>query len=86
MDINNDYVRLLSNIENIHTTELGKIRINNNLQMNNDNIVDYLRNKIQNENCLVYKKGKNYYCEIQNIIITVNSYNYCIITAHILKK
>ncbi|WP_288834306.1 DUF3781 domain-containing protein, partial [uncultured Catenibacterium sp.] len=27
--------------------------------------------------------GKNWYCEIENIIITINSYSYTIITAHI---
>ena len=31
-----------------------------------------------------YKKGKNYYAEIDNIRITINSNNYCVITAHIM--
>lgn len=76
---------LLSNIDKIHTTKLGVLRIKKNLQINND-VVEYLKNKIQDKNCIISKKGKNYYCEIDNIIITINSYNYCIITAHIVKK
>ena len=76
---------LVYNINKIHTTKLGIERIKNNLQIDND-VVDYLKNKIQDKNCIIYKKGKNYYCEIDDIIITINSYNYCMITAHIIKK
>ena len=80
-----DENRLLPNIDKIHTTKLGKERIKNNLNLNN-NVVEYLKSKIQKENCIIYKKGKNYYCEVDNIIITINSNNYCIITAHIINK
>ncbi len=31
------------------------------------------------------KQGKNWYCEVENIKITINSYSYTIITAHIVK-
>ena len=37
------------------------------------------------KNCNIYKHGKNWYCEIDNIKITINSYSYTIITAHKLK-
>ena len=76
---------LYSNINKIHTTKLGNIRIKKNLQINN-NVIDYLKKLILNKKCLIYKKGKNYYCEINNTIITINSFNYCIITAHIINK
>ena len=72
---------LLLNIDKIHTTEMGMIRIKNNLKIKG-NVVNYCKNKILNNNCNIYKKGKNYYCEIDNIIITINSYTYTIITAH----
>ena len=36
-------------------------------------------------NCNIYKQGKNWYCEVENIKITINSYSYTIITAHIVK-
>lgn len=34
----------------------------------------------------IYKQGKNWYCEIDDIKITINSYRYTIITAHKLKN
>lgn len=77
---------LLSNIDKIHTTELGKKRIAKNIDINNEDPIKYLKNKIQNKNCIIYKKGKNYYCEVENIRITINSYNYCIITTHKINR
>ena len=75
---------LIMSINKLHTTNLGEKRIEKNLNINCD-VVKYLKNKILDNNSIVYKKGKNYYCEIDNIRITINSYNYCIITAHIMK-
>ena len=77
---------LLSNIDKIHTTKLGITRINNNIKIDTDNIVNYCKILLLNNKCNIYKKGKNYYCEIGNIIITINSYSYTIITAHKKKK
>ena len=77
---------LISNIDRIHTTELGIERIKNNLKLDKIDVVNYLKDKIIDKECVVYKKGKNYYCEIDNIRITINSYNYCIITAHVIKN
>ncbi|MBR2679141.1 MAG: DUF3781 domain-containing protein [Bacilli bacterium] len=77
---------LLNNIDKIHTTELGIKRLRNNLEINNEDIINYLKKKIINDNSKISKKGKNYYCEIDNIIITINSYNYCIITAHMINN
>ena len=79
-------MELLKNIDKIHTTEMGIIRIKKNLKLDINNIDNYLKNKILDKNCIIYKKGKNYYCEIDNIIITINSYSYTIITAHISKN
>ena len=44
-----------------------------------------LENKVLDKNCNIYKQGKNWYCEVENIKITINSYSYTIITAHIVK-
>lgn len=76
---------LLSNIDNIHTTEMGIERIRKNLKLDNENVVEYCKNKILNQNCMIYKQGKNWYCEIDNMKITINSYSYTIITAHMIK-
>ena len=73
---------LLLNINKIHTTALGKIRIEKNLGLKNQDVINYCREKIINKKTKIYLKGKNWYCEIDNIIITINSYSYTIITAH----
>ena len=75
---------LLSNIDKVHTTELGVLRIKKNLKLDTDDVVGYLKNKILLKNCNIYKQGKNWYCEIDNIRITINSYSYTIITAHFI--
>ena len=76
---------VISNIDLIHTTILGINRIKKNLKIDCD-VVMFLKEKIVNPKSIIYKKGKNYYCEIDDIIITINSYSYCIITAHLLKQ
>ena len=75
---------LLNNIDKLHTTKMGIKRIKTNLNLNNDNVVDYCKSKILNKNCNIYKKGKNYYCEIDNTKLTINSHSYTIITAHLI--
>ncbi|MDO4945489.1 MAG: DUF3781 domain-containing protein [Ruminococcus sp.] len=81
----NDKQILLNNLDKIHTTEMGAERIKKNLILRTDDVVEYCKNKISDEKCNTYKTGKNYYCEIDNIKITINSYSYTIITAHIIK-
>lgn len=73
---------LLSNIHKIHTTKMGIDRIRKNLQLNTQDVVSYCKDKILDKNCYIYKQGKNWYCEIDHIKITINSYSYTIITAH----
>ena len=74
---------LLANIDQVHTTKMGIDRIKRNLKLNTNDIVEYCKNKILNKDCNIYKKGKNWYCEIDHIKITINSYSYTIITAPI---
>lgn len=76
---------LLDNIDKIHTTEMGIDRIKRNLKVDTDDVVEYCKNRILDKSCNIYQQGKNWYCEIDNIKITVNSYSYTIITAHIMK-
>ena len=76
---------LLSNIDRIHTTKMGIDRIKKNLKLDTNDVVLYCKNKILDKNCNIYKQGKNWYCEIDNIKITINSYSYTIITAHTIR-
>lgn len=73
---------LLNYIDKIHTTEMGIDRIKKNLKLDIDDVVLYCKNKILDKRCNIYKKGKNWYCQIDDIKITINSYSYTIITAH----
>ena len=77
---------LLDNIDKIHTTEMGSDRIKRNLKIDTADVVEYCKNKVLDKNCNIYKQGKNWYCEVENIKITINSYSYTIITAHKLKR
>ena len=60
-------------------------RIKRNLKIDTDDVVEYCKNKMLDKKCNIYKQGKNWYCEVENIKITINSYSYTIITAHIVK-
>ena len=75
---------LLSNIDKVHTTKMGIDRIKKNLKLDANDVVEYCKNKVIDKNCNIYKQGKNWYCEIDNIKTTINSYSYTIITAHII--
>lgn len=77
---------LLNNINKVHTTEMGIDRIKKNLKLDTNDVVEYCKNKVLDKNCNIYRQGKNWYCEFDNIIITINSYSYTIITAHKLKR
>lgn len=75
---------LLLKIDKVHTTKMGIDRIKRNLKLDTNDVVEYCKNKVIDKNCNIYKQGKNWYCEIDNIKITINSYSYTIITAHII--
>jgi len=82
----NDKMQLLNGLDNLHTTEMSVDRIKKNLQLYTDDITTYCKNLILNENCHVHRKGKNWYCIIGNVQLTINASSYTIITAHILKS
>ncbi len=76
---------LLSDIDKVHTTEMGIDRIKKNLRLDTDDVVEWCKKKVLDKRCDIYKRGKNWYCEIDDIKITINSYSYTIITAHMIK-
>lgn len=75
----------MSNTDKVHTTETGIVGIKKNLKLTTDDVVGYCKNKIPDKNCNIRKRGKNFYCEIDTIMITVNSYSCTIITARIFQ-
>lgn len=72
---------LIKNIDKIHTTEMGAERISKNLGISGD-VVEYCKEKILKKDSVAERKGKNYYINIDDCIITVNASSYTIITAH----
>lgn len=75
---------LLNNIGKVHNTEMGSVRIKKNLKLDINDVVEYCKQKVLDKNCNIYKQGKNWYCEIDNMRITINSYSYTIIIEHII--
>lgn len=77
---------LLKNLDKLHTTELGVERIKRNLSLDTDDVVDWCKIKINSDNAVIIRNGKNRYVNVDNYILTVNAYSYTIITAHKEKK
>lgn len=78
-----DKKELLDNIDKIHTTKMGTDRIRKNLNINIDDVIVFCKNIIIDDKCFISRKGKNWYCEKDNVILTMNARSYTIITAHI---
>ena len=73
---------LLNNLDKLHTTELGVVRIKKNLSLNTDDVVGWCRTKINSNKSVITRNGKNWYVYIDAYVITVNAHSYTIITAH----
>ena len=76
---------LLENINKIHTTPMGIIRIKRNLELETNDVVNWCKKKIKDSKNM-QRKGKNWYIYTNESIITVNANSYTIITAHKIKK
>lgn len=84
--MNKDGKILLDNLDKIHTTKMGVDRIKKNLNLDVEDVVNYLTSKLKKPDCMIERKGKNWYATVDDIIITINAYSYTIITAHKNKK
>ncbi len=74
---------LLSNLSKVHTTNLSAQRIAKNLSL--DLGIDplaYCMKKLEEEHFIAYIKGKNWYVEFDDCLLTINASSYTIITAH----
>ena len=77
---------LLDNLDKLHTTELGIVRIKRNLSLDTDDVVGWCKDKISSDNAVITRNGKNWYINIDACVLTVNAYSYTIITAHKEKR
>lgn len=93
---------LLENLEKLHTTELGVVRIKRNLGLKTDDVIDWCKDTIlsaakntENEKSgendgksanKIFRQEKNWYIKTDGYTITVNAHSYTVITAHKGKK
>jgi len=83
MNVSNE---LLVDLDKLHTTELGAVRIKKNLSLDKENAVDWCKAKIKLPHAVISRSGKNWYVNVDGCVITVNAYSYTIITAHKEKR
>lgn len=72
----------LKNLDRLHTTELGIVRIKTNLGLDSGDVVEWCRKKAVQPESIIVRRGKNWYILVEGCEITVNAYSYTIITAH----
>jgi hypothetical protein len=72
---------LLYNLDRVHTTELGVLRIKKNLSLDVPDVVEWCKRAIVNADEII-RAGKNWYTRFGDTVITVNARSYTIITAH----
>ncbi len=77
---------LLENLDKLHTTELGVVRIKRNLSLDTDLVVEWCKAEIRSPRAGITRKGKNWYVDIDGCVITVNANSWTIITAHREKR
>ena len=80
--MNDDSNVLLSNLEKIHTTELGVQRIKRNLGLQTTSISDWCRMCVADNKSKISRQGKNWYVTTESCVITINRTSFTIITAH----
>ena len=73
---------LVENLDNLHTTELGALRITKNLSLTDPDSVQWCKEFITSPNAEITRQGKNFYISHGNITITVNAHSFTVITAH----
>ena len=75
---------LFAYLDQIHTTELGIVRIRRNLGLPDVDVVAWCRDQIKAADDVV-RRGKNWYVYAGGVVITVNASRFTIITAHRVK-
>lgn len=77
-----DTLELRNHLDQLHTTELGIVRVKRNLSLDTDDVVEWCKCKINSVHAVITREGKNYYVNVDDCVITVNAHSYTIITAH----
>ncbi|MDF2908809.1 MAG: hypothetical protein K0R34_4130, partial [Herbinix sp.] len=69
---------LLTNLDRLHTTQLGVQRIRNNLSLDIPDVITWCKQNIEHSNTII-RKGKNWYVHIDNFVLTINAHSFTII-------
>lgn len=77
---------LLMHLNQLHTTELGVLRIRRNLSLDTNDVVEWCKMKTSSPDAVITRNGKNWYVTVDGCTITINAYSFTIITAHKEKK
>lgn len=75
---------MIENIERLHITDLGSIRIKKNLDLNTNDVVEWCKQAVKQADIMI-SHGKNHYVYYKGNVITINAHSYTIITAHKIK-
>lgn len=72
---------LTANLNKLHTTDLGALRIKRNLNLQLDDIVLWCKESVKHADIII-GQGKNWYVYRAGVVITINAQSNTIITAH----
>lgn len=75
-------MELLENLDRLHTTPLGEMRIRRNLSLDTEDVISWCKEKVTADIASVTRNGKNWYVNADGCVITINAHSYTIITAH----
>ena len=73
---------LIGQLGRLHTTELGEQRIRRNPGLDTGDAVEHCRTLIRDRRCVICRRGKNWYCRLDGVTVTVNAQSLTVITAH----
>jgi hypothetical protein len=76
---------LLQNIDKLHSTQLGILRIKKNLGLETDDVINWCKEQTKRADN-IERIGKNWYAYTKDIVITINAHSYTVITAHKVNK
>lgn len=79
-----DKEEMLGKLDKLHTTPMCEARIRLNMKPTKD-VVAWALDIIKDPRTRVTRKGKNYYVQLNNVMLTVTSGSMTIITAHYIK-
>ncbi|HSR05338.1 MAG TPA: DUF3781 domain-containing protein, partial [Proteiniclasticum sp.] len=74
---------LTANLNNLHTTDLGALRISRNVNIPIEDVVSWCKEFVK-EADIIIGQGKNWYVYGKGIVITINAQSHTIITAHLI--